>query len=406
MRERNGLTTFLGLQNRGTSLASVQVSFFDQSGTQVGSRTLSLSANGSISLDPRTIPALAPGFIGSAVAESDQPIAASVNEVREGTDALAYSGFAGGSERVYVPLLFKAYNGWDTGLQVQNLSSSPTTVQVTYRRANGPGGPWVESGVVQPRSSITFFQPANAELPTSFVGSAVVDGGAGASLVAVVNEVNGDGSGTSYEAADAGRDTVFAPLLFKNANGWSTGVQIQNVGTAETDVVATYRASDGSGPWTEQLKIAPGDSGTFYQPALADLPDGLVGAGTFRSIDGQPLVGIVNEVNAVRQVAMTYRTLDKGDPTVSAPYMARNAEGWSTGLQVQNLGSEATTVTVQLRQSTGSLTLSLNESVPAGESRTFYLPGLQGIPDGWSGAAVASASPPQPLGAIVNQTRY
>ena len=57
---------------------------------------------------------------------------------------------------------------------------------------------------------------------------------AGSVPVAVVNEVHQDGSGTSYEGAAAGRDTVYAPLLFKNANGWATGVQIQNVGEAST----------------------------------------------------------------------------------------------------------------------------------------------------------------------------
>jgi hypothetical protein len=406
MRERNGLTTLLALQSRAESLASVQIIFSDSAGNQVGTHSLTLDPNGSSVIDPRTLPSLPSGFVGSAVVESSQPIASSVSQLRDGSDALAYSGFASGSERVFVPLLFKSYNGWNTGLQVQNLASSPAQVLVTYRRANGPGGPWQERQLVPPRSAVTFFQPANAELPDGFVGSAVVEGGTGAALVAVVNEVNRDGSGTSYEGAEVGRATVFAPLLFKNANGWNTGVQIQNVGDVATEVLATYRASDGSGEWSERQMVAPGDSATFYQPSLAELPNGFVGAGVFRSFNDQPLVGIVNEVNSARQVAMTYRALETGGETVSAPYLVRNVDGWSTGLQVQNLGTEATTVSVQLRQNSGSLDLMLRSQIPPGESRTFYLPAIDGLPDGWIGSGVVTAAPLQPLAAIVNETRY
>src|SRR5207248_520585 len=140
-----------------------------------------------------------------------------------------------------------------------------------------------------------------AELPSGFVGSAVVEAPAGSRITAVVNEVQQSGSGSSYEGARAGSTTLSVPLLFKNASGWDTGLQVQNVGGTATTVNVTYYASDGrGGPWTERASIPPGGSTTLYQPSNADLPDGFVGSAVVTSSNSQPLVGIANEVHTGR----------------------------------------------------------------------------------------------------------
>ena len=75
-----------------------------------------------------------------------------------------------------------------------------------------------------------------------------------------------------------------------------TGLQLQNVGTEESEVVVVYRASDGSGPWFDGAFVRPGSSVTFFQPAHPELANGFVGSATIASKNGQPLVAIVNEV--------------------------------------------------------------------------------------------------------------
>jgi hypothetical protein len=96
-----------------------------------------------------------------------------------------------------------------------------------------------------------------------------------------------------------------------------------------------------------------------------------------------------------------------GAPVLSVPSLARRAEsGWSTGVQVQNLGTATTNVAFRLRGPDGGEVRSVVESVPAGDSRTFYLPGMEGINDGWRGAGTLTSDPPEPLGAIINETRY
>src|SRR6185503_1345141 len=130
--------------------------------------------------------------------------------------------------------------------------------------------------------------------------------------------------------------------------------------------------SDGSGPWTERGSVAAGASITFFQPANAELPEGFVGSAAITSLDGAPIIAIVNEVNPARDVAMTYRALGEGAPTLSAPYLSRGHEGWATGAQIQNLGSEPTTVSLQLRNEDGTLLRTLSELVPPTGSRTFF----------------------------------
>jgi hypothetical protein len=406
MRARNGWTTPLSVQNRGSAPSVVTATFFDEAGAPVGTHTVSLAMDGSDVIDPRAVPALRDGFVGSALLESPQPIAASVREVRAESDALGYTGAATGGERAYAPLLFKRYNGWDTGLQVQNLGDQAVPVTVTYRQTNAEGGPWREQAVVPARAAVTFYQPANEELPAGFVGSAVVDAPPGSRIVSVINEVHDGGSGMSYDGALRGSPVASAPLLFRNSNGWSTGLQIQNVGVEESEVLVVYSASDGSGRWYDGAFVQPGSSVTFFQPAHPELPNGFIGSAVIISRNDQPLVAIVNEVNTTLNVAMTYRAFNEGAPTLSVPYLARRADGWSTGVQVQNLGSAASTVALQIRAPDGSLVVTPSQSVPPGDSRTFYLPAIEGVNDGWRGSGVITSSPPQPLGAIINETHY
>jgi len=408
MRARNGWNTPISVQNRGSGSAAVTATFLDEAGAPVGTFSLTLPNDGSTVIDPRVVPSLADGYVGSAFLDSSQPIAASVREMRDESDALGYTAAASGGDRSYVPLLFNRYNGWNTGLQVQNLGDQAVPVNVTYQQSNAIAGPWRDQAMVPAHAAVTFYQPANEALPQDFVGSAVVDAPSGARIVSVVNEVHDGGNGMSYEGALRGSATASAPLLFKNSNGWSTGLQIQNIGAEESEVVVVYRGSDGSGPYFDGAFVQPGSSVTFFQPAHPQLPEGFVGSAVVSSKNGQPLVAIVNEVNSTLNVAMTYRAFNnnEGGPTLSVPYLSRRDNGWSTGVQVQNLGSATTTVTLQIRNPDGSVAVAPSQQVTADGSATFYLPSIDGVNDGWHGAGTVSSSPPQPLGAIVNETHY
>ncbi|MBM2812256.1 MAG: exported protein of unknown function [Chloroflexi bacterium] len=405
MRAADGWSTLISVQNRGPSPGDVSVQFLNDAGAQAAVFSVQIPAEGSTLIDPRSVAELPDGFVGAAVVESAQQVAVAVREIREDADVLAYTGASSGGATVYVPLLFKSYNGWQTVLYVQNLEDVVVPITVTYRPTGLEGGPWIEETLLPPGSAATFIQELNTDLPDGFVGSAVVQTSPDVRITAMVNEVHERRSGMAYEGAPLGSQTLSAPLLFKNSGGWSTGIQVQNVGDTTTDVTVAYRATEGDGRWSEQASMTPGGTVTFFQPGNPDLPEGFVGSAVLTS-SSAPIIAIVNQVNPVRDVAMTYDALREGTPVLSTPFMSRGSDGWATGAQVQNLGSEPTTVTLQLRGEDGSVARTAIELVQPGSSRTFYLPAMDGLPEPWRGSGVFTSSPPQPLGAIINQTRY
>ena len=116
---------------------------------------------------------------------------------------MAYNAFtpADATPRISIPLVFKDRNGFNTGIQVQNVDNTDAQARITYSLSTGATA--VEFAVVPAGGSHTFYQPDNQELPAGSVGSAVIENiGGSQRLVAIVTEVNyargGDASST-YE---------------------------------------------------------------------------------------------------------------------------------------------------------------------------------------------------------------
>jgi hypothetical protein len=110
-------------------------------------------------------------------------------------------------------------------------------------------------------------------------------------------------------------------------------------------------------------------------------------------------------VHATLNVAMVYRAFDAGASTIGVPSLSRNDDGWSSGVQVQNLGAETTSVTLRLLAPDGLLVTTESQEVAAEGSYTFYLPALDAVSEGWRGAGVISSSS-EPIAVVVNEVRY
>ncbi len=152
-----------------------------------------------------SLPALAdlPDGVWSGVFSANGAIALVVQETNtsRGT-GMAYSGFSGGTPSISIPLTFRDSNGWDTGIQVQNLGVIESIVTVEHFRTDTGGRVAVEAEGIPPGESRTFYQPANANLAPGHVGSAVITSNNGQPIVAIVNEVNylrGGDAAMAYE---------------------------------------------------------------------------------------------------------------------------------------------------------------------------------------------------------------
>jgi len=132
-----------------------------------------------------------PDGVWSGVFTATGSVAVLVNDINTTqTTGMAYSGFAAGSVNISIPLTFKQSNGWDTGIQVQNLGGIEAIVTVEHFRTDLGARVAVEAQAIPPGDSRTFYQPANTGLQPGHVGSAVITSSNGQPIVAIVNEIN------------------------------------------------------------------------------------------------------------------------------------------------------------------------------------------------------------------------
>jgi hypothetical protein len=301
------------VQNAGTAPANVEARFFTPDGLAgrlqvfipaLASRRIALA-------DRAELPA---NMDAAAVLLSDQPIVA-VGDVYDSSTGIFQlsTGGTGGASSQLAPLLFKARGGWDSEVRIQNTTGGPVTVRVAVQPTGG--GTQITTAPVTVASNSPYtFRPADIpDLPGALVASAQVQ--ASGNVMAVVSEYNlGNATGMIYNTFNPADATprLSVPLIFKDRNGFDTGVQVQNVDNSDAQVRITYTLS--TGLTAVDFAVVPaGGSYTFYQPANDELPPASVGSAVVENIaGGQRLVAIVNEVNYARggDASSTYEGLN------------------------------------------------------------------------------------------------
>lgn len=295
MRENSGFTTWFNVQNAGTAATDVSVTYSDG----VTNSCLDLQPGAACTLDQGD-EAHAAGWVGSATVTADQPIVVSVMEV--GTTTLfGYSGFTGGSTQLAMPLINANNSGYITGVQIQNLGNTSTSVTVSYIPSIA-GTACQETQTIAANSSATFALGAfatgansNCAAGQTFIGSAVVTANsADMDLVAIVNQLNmAANKGAAYEGFDptSATDSVVMPLIMDRNSGYFTGFSVANVGTTTTTVNCTFSGST----HTESATLDPGDALTAIQNGA--IADGYVGSATCTADSDGQIIGVVNQLN-------------------------------------------------------------------------------------------------------------
>ena len=183
-----GFETTLYVQNTGLSCSSVEVWFQQQDNCLRPYICEVVTLSPGETMQYQASDCIGPGWVGSAWLRTSQPVAVVVDHVSPGL-LMSYSGtatelkyaFEGdpfytlGSTVAFGPLVFSEYQGWDTGIQVQNLSTTTAAKVKVY--FNDRSGDIITTLVdwVCPRGSQTFYLPAIATLPGNWVGSVRVE---------------------------------------------------------------------------------------------------------------------------------------------------------------------------------------------------------------------------------------
>lgn len=326
------------------------------------------------------------GFKGSVVISSDQPIAAITNLVGANLGE-AYSGFSSGSGSVTAPVIVRGNFGENTVLTIQNTAATATTVNVTYTPGVVGNAGQTDSATIPAYSSVTFNQADKTGLGDRFVGSATVAAPSGSSIVAIVTKEGGNRLSV-YNGFTGGAASIAMPLIVANNYGGFTGFQVVNVGAAAADVTISYSAntvttgSDANQavcptPTAASFSLAAGASKLLIQTA-GSAAEGFdpqfatcryVGSASISSASsGASLVGIVNYVSGAS--ASSYESFASNvTGTIKVPLVSANNFGQFSGVQIQNVGTASTSITLTY----GPNTISGDGACPQPTARTVTL---------------------------------
>ena len=398
-------TSGFQVQNLSNLPANITVQYISATTqAQVATQTATIPAGGSLTFVPFSAPGYvqmsAPaGFRGSVVILSDQPIVA-VTNILGANAALgdSYGGFTSGASSLNLPLIVRNNFGIDTSITVQNVGSAPATVTISYTPGFVGNAGSEPAFTLAPGASRTIYQKDNTALGTGtpgFVGSATVSA-TGSTVVATVLQ-EGNGQLMAYNAfpAGTGSPTAALPLVLGNNFGAYTGIQVLNAGTLPTTVTINFAPNTVTAPTggltpcttppQRQLSINPNQTGTLIQNAGDGNPpfdpffNGCIyiGGATVTSDNGQPLFVTVNQVASTSKDASTYAGFNPttATDTVLAPLVAANNFGTFSGVQVQNIGTTPTLVTITYGPNTFQGTPPTGFTLcPTPTSRTITVP--------------------------------
>jgi hypothetical protein len=320
---------------------------------------------------------------------------------------------------------------WQTGIKVQNLSSTDiasitvylfnTDGDQVYALSQTSGGDPLQAS---PNSTVEVYLPNY---------SSVADGQYSA-MVSSTQQIGAVATHTdySYGLADSyngmeGATTIYVPYVYHNHNNWSTEIFVQNT-SSDTTAHVSATMTNGSTTKTYQMTLEPYGSGSFdtSQSQYDDL-GWFIGAATITSTENVPLAVVVNEVrvagtgDANGNVLVSFRGLTANDAgnRVVLPSLYKEFSGsngtWRSGIKIQDISGSGATVNVTFHADSDSPTGSWTGSrtglpISANGSEELYLanPVLDGgasIPDMFKGYAVIESTGGQVVATVIH-TNY
>lgn len=215
---------------------------------------------------------------------------------------IATSDLSVSSYRSAAPLLFNAYNGWNTGITLANPSASPAIVTVEYYEAGG--GYVSNTQLVVPPSSMQYIYTPGSVGNEGFVGSANIL--SNVPIVSSVDEVKYETiEGMSY-VTGVGQRTAAIPLVFRENPAKrqhdNSGISISNLDPDASAAVSVQLLSLYGVdllPQPIEVIIPAGGVAVVYLPAVEGLAPGTVATARLTTASPAGFVAISNDVNYV-----------------------------------------------------------------------------------------------------------
>lgn len=262
-----------------------------------------------------------------------------------------------------------AFPAYTSGVQVANLEATEATITLSAFNQDGTKNGNDLSDKIPANGSKTYFPISNVS--AGFNGSLVFSSdkkiAAISNILAIAGGVTGQAA-ASYVGRDTGATTIRLPLLNKNNSGFNTWFSVQNAGTADANISIDYSDNGIGADVTATIK--PGAAKVFYQ--AQETHTAAVFAGTVTSTNNQPLVAAVIQESSAIMFAYTGFT-GAGSTSPVFPLINAYNANYVTGLQIQNAGSQETSVTVSYTPSSAGTACKETQTIAPGASKTFAL---------------------------------
>ena len=298
MKTYYGWNSYIAVQNTTADTASVTVHYYDANGSDILQNTQSLHPYSTYVFRQDAEASLPASFSGSAKIIGNKNLAVICNFYNAGTDYTtaqfhSFNGLGAGATKLYAPRIVKDYYGYQSGLRVQNVGGSATTVTVQYT--------FGASTYTQTSPSINPGQawgPYMGSPPPELVGvtgsgSATIS--AAQSVIATINEDNRSlGQGITYNAFADGTatTTVLFPQVTSKYYGYCSGIQVQNVSTNPGTATVVYSMAGRSDVTVSGISIGAGQSWSQFLGDVAALGSDFNGSAVVTC--DRSIVGIAN----------------------------------------------------------------------------------------------------------------
>lgn len=363
-----------------------------------------------------------------------EPIAVTVNRIGPGSEqgiqvASSYTGISEEMEGVreplfggfmfYAPLLYNEYHDLNSELIIQNSGNECSSVEIWYREQDDCVRSAVyDVGGIAPGESVRI---APHGIPAGSQGSAwirasqplgiVVDHW-GRDLLMSYRAVPADSAGADFTA---GAFVNHAPLIYREFNGWNTGIQVQNLSsTNSAKVKVVFLDNSGNPIHTVADWVCPRGSQTFFLPAINDLPGHYVGGAIITSqgwltpggpgVDAPRISSVVNLINYNTGQALSYNAMTpretQGVGAVGVPLLLQDRESITSEIAIQNLNPNPGSTTFRLNiYSPNGLIEGFCFTLGSGQIIYFDLADIRILMPGFRGSAVITVTSSHQRGA-------
>lgn len=225
------------------------------------------------------------GSIGSVVVQASQPVTCAIDysAVTTGTESNPYrfaatKGFDPSEigPTMYVSQVEKAFYNWNSYIAIQNTTSDPVDVTVSFVDRYGNGYPDVPLTIPGYANHLMYLSEITS-LPSNFIGGATISADDGVTPLAVSTAFFNIGSSSStsqihaWNGSASGSNLLYAPYIVRNYYGYQSGITIQNIGDSPTSfkITFTFNGQDFTYQFSSELGV--GEIKDLYLPNLTEL---------------------------------------------------------------------------------------------------------------------------------------